>query len=65
VEWSVLLPEVRGGRGARLTRCIVDRGCSIPEGLVVGEDPVLDAARFNRTSRGVTLITREMLSRLG
>jgi glucose-1-phosphate adenylyltransferase len=65
VEWSVLLPEVRVGRGARLTRCIVDRGCSIPEGLVVGEDPVLDAARFNRTSRGVTLITREMLSRLG
>jgi glucose-1-phosphate adenylyltransferase len=53
------------GRGARLTRTIVDRGCTIPDGLVVGEDPVLDAARFNRTAQGVTLITRDMLARLG
>ena len=37
----------------------------IPDGLVVGEDPVADAARFNRTESGVTLITREMLARLG
>ena len=64
VAWSVLLPEVRVGRGARLTRTIVDRGCSIPEGLVVGEDPVADAARFNRTEQGVTLITADMLARL-
>ncbi len=60
----MLLPEVRVGRGARLTRTIVDRGCSIPEGLVVGEDPVADAARFNRTEQGVTLITADMLARL-
>jgi glucose-1-phosphate adenylyltransferase len=53
------------GRGARLTRTIVDRGCTIPDGLVVGEDPVADAARFNRTEQGVTLITRDMLARLG
>jgi glucose-1-phosphate adenylyltransferase len=65
VNWSVLLPEVRVGRGARLTRCIVDRGCSIPEGMVVGEDAAADAARFNRTADGVTLITRDMLARLG
>jgi glucose-1-phosphate adenylyltransferase len=65
VDWSVLLPEVQVGRGARLTKTIVDRGCVIPDGLVVGEDPVADAARFNRTERGVTLITREMLARLG
>jgi glucose-1-phosphate adenylyltransferase len=64
VEWSVLLPEVVVGRGARITKCIVDRGCEIPDGLVVGEDPVADAARFNRTERGVTLITRDMLARL-
>jgi glucose-1-phosphate adenylyltransferase len=65
VDWSVLLPEVQVGRGARLTKCIVDRGCTIPDGMVVGEDPEADAARFNRTSRGVTLINREMLARLG
>jgi glucose-1-phosphate adenylyltransferase len=64
VDWSVLLPEVQVGRGARLSHCIVDRGCVIPDGLVVGEDPVADAARFNRTGRGITLITRDMLARL-
>jgi len=65
VSWSVLLPEVQVGRGARLTRCIVDRGCEIPDGMVVGEDAEADAARFKRTERGITLITRNMLERLG
>jgi glucose-1-phosphate adenylyltransferase len=65
VDWSVLLPEVQVGRGARLTKCIVDRGCVIPDGMVIGEDPAADAARFNRTARGVTLVTRDMLARLG
>lgn len=64
VDWSVLLPEVQVGRGARLSKAIVDRGCIIPDGLVVGEDAAADAARFNRTDRGVTLITRDMLARL-
>jgi len=64
VDWSVLLPEVTVGRGARLNRTVVDRGCVIPDGLVVGEDPQADAARFNRTAQGVTLITRDMLARL-
>jgi glucose-1-phosphate adenylyltransferase len=31
---------------------------------VVGEDPVLDAQRFERSENGVCLITREMLARL-
>jgi len=65
VDHAVLLPEVQVGRGARLSRVIVDRGCVIPDGLVVGEDAAADAARFNRTERGVTLITRDMLARLG
>ncbi len=64
VEGAVLLPEVVVGRNARLTRVVVDRGCVIPEGLVAGEDPVADAARFNRTENGVTLITRPMLAKL-
>ena len=40
------------GRGVRLTNVIVDRGVQIPEGLVVGEDPELDAKRFRRTDQG-------------
>ncbi len=64
VEEAVILPRVDVGRGARLSRVVVDRGCRIPAGLVVGEDPVADAARFRRTEKGVTLITQAMLDRL-
>jgi glucose-1-phosphate adenylyltransferase len=65
VEWSVLLPEVEVGRHTRLNRVIADRGCKIPDGLVVGEDADADAARFYRTEKGITLITRDMLGNLG
>jgi len=65
VEWSVLLPAVTIGRGARLTRTVVDHGCNIPEGLVVGEDAEADARRFHRSEGGITLITKAMLERLG
>ena len=64
VESSVLLPEVDIGRHARLTRTIVDHRCRIPDGLVVGEDPELDASRFHRSANGITLITRAMLEKL-
>ena len=43
---------------------VIDRGCTIPGGLVVGEDAELDAQRFERTDNGVCLITREMIDRL-
>ena len=61
VNWSVLLPEVMVGRGARLSHCVVDHGCIIPPGMVVGEDPAEDDRRFRRTENGITLITRAML----
>jgi len=60
----VLLPEVDVGEGARLKNVVVDKGVRIPAGLVVGEDPVLDAARFRRTDRGICLITQPMIDRL-
>ncbi len=61
VNGAVILPEVDVGRGARLSRVIVDRGVKIPPGLVVGEDPILDAKRFRRTQSGVCLITQRMI----
>jgi len=64
VEWAVLLPDVEVGRHVRLNRVVVDRGCRIPDGLVIGEDAVEDARRFFRTDSGITLVTREMLTRL-
>ncbi len=62
---AVLLPEVQVGRHARLTKVVVDRGCRIPEGLVIGEDPELDARRFYRSEGGVALVTADMLAALG
>ena len=64
VNWSVLLPKVDIGCGARLSRCIVDRAVRIPAGMVIGEDPHDDARRFRRTDNGVTLVTQQMIDRL-
>ena len=64
IQGAVLLPEVQVGRNARLTKVVVDRGCRIPDGLVVGEDPAEDARRFYRSEGGVTLITPRMLEKL-
>jgi glucose-1-phosphate adenylyltransferase len=61
VSDSVVLPDVDIGRGARLHRAVVDKGCKIPEGLVVGENPEEDAKHFHVTKKGITLITPEML----
>jgi glucose-1-phosphate adenylyltransferase len=51
-------------RGCRLNKVVIDRGCTLPEGMVIGEDPVADARRFERSEGGVVLVTREMLARL-
>ena len=64
IQRGVILPFVEVGRHVRLANVIVDAGVKIPAGLIVGEDPELDAARFRRTERGVTLITQPMLDRL-
>ena len=64
LESAVILPSVTIGRGSRLRRCVVDRGCEIPAGLVVGENAEEDSRRFYRTENGVVLITAEMLSKL-
>ena len=61
VDQSVLLPEVDIGRQCRIKRAIIDRGCHLPNGTVIGEDPDEDARRFRVTANGIVLVTREML----
>ncbi|MEZ5867967.1 MAG: glucose-1-phosphate adenylyltransferase [Defluviimonas denitrificans] len=63
LEYAVVLPYVQVNRKAELKNCVIDRGVIIPEGLVVGEDPVEDAKWFRRSEGGVVLITQEMLDR--
>ncbi len=64
VTSSVILPNVQIGRGARVHKAVVDRGAQIPDGMVIGEDPIADGERFYRAPSGVTLVTREMLRAL-
>jgi hypothetical protein len=40
---------------------VIDRGVIIPDGLVVGEDPVEDERWFRRTDAGIVLVTQDML----
>jgi glucose-1-phosphate adenylyltransferase len=65
LDHAVVLPEVTINRRSRLKNVVVDRGVIIPEGLVVGEDPELDAKRFRRTESGICLITQSMIDKLG
>jgi glucose-1-phosphate adenylyltransferase len=64
VEGAVVLPGSSIGRHCTLKKVIIDRGVEIPEGMVVGEDPILDAQRFYRTDKGVVLITQDMIEAL-
>ena len=64
LDGAVVLPYADVGRGARLRNVVVDRGVHIPPGMVVGEDPEHDAARFRRTSKGICLITKPMIDQL-
>ncbi len=64
LDQAVILPHCVIGRGARLSKVVVDRGVEIPDGLIVGEDAGSDAQRFRRTDNGVVLVTKSMIDRL-
>ncbi len=53
------------GASCRLRRCVIDRACVIPEGMVIGENAEEDARRFYRSEEGIVLVTRDMLRKLG
>jgi glucose-1-phosphate adenylyltransferase len=64
IENTVVLPYVEIGRRVHLANAIIDAHVRIPAGLEVGADPELDARRFRRTARGISLITQPMIDRL-
>ena len=61
IKDSVILPKVSIGRNCRITRAIIDKGCVIPDGTIIGEDLVEDAKRFHVTPEGIVLVTSAML----
>ena len=62
IKDSVLLPQVEVGRNCRIQNAVVDKGTIIPEGTIIGEDPVEDAKRFYvEPDSGIILVTPDML----
>ena len=57
----VALPDVSFGRDCRITKAIIDKGCELPEGTIIGEDAEEDAKQFYVSPNGVVLVTPEML----
>jgi glucose-1-phosphate adenylyltransferase len=62
VKDSVLLPDVVVLKNCKIQNAILDRGCIIPEGMVIGYNHDHDRAKgFRVSEKGVTLVTRKML----
>lgn len=61
ISHSVILPEVTIGPDCRLRKVIIDRGCVLPEKMIIGENQAADRERFFVTENGVVLVTPEML----
>jgi glucose-1-phosphate adenylyltransferase len=63
IEQTVVLPDVNVGRNTRIHRAILDRGCNIPENMVIGENHDDDRRRgFRVTDKGIVLVTPDMLN---
>jgi glucose-1-phosphate adenylyltransferase len=61
VQDSVIMPKVNIGRHCRITKAIIEKGCHIPEGTVIGENRADDESRFYVSAGGVVLVTPDML----
>ena len=58
---TIVLPEVEIGRHCRINKAIIERGCKVPEGMVIGENREEDEKRFHVSAGGVVLVTPDML----
>ena len=61
LDGVLALPESSVGESCRLTKVLIDNGCHLPAGTVIGENPEEDAANFHRTEGGVVVVNRDML----
>jgi glucose-1-phosphate adenylyltransferase len=61
VEDSVILPDVEIGINCIIKRAIIDKGCIIPDGMIIGEDIEDDKERFRISEKGIVLVTPDML----
>ena len=59
IDSSIIFSHVQIGRHCRIRRSIIDRDVHIPEGTVIGYDPVEDKRRYFVTPSGLTIVTRD------
>lgn len=63
IDKSIVLPNVRIGRGCRIHRAIIDSGCEVPDGTVIGDNMLRDSRYYEVSANQVTLVTAEGLAR--
>lgn len=61
IEGSVVLPKVTIAKNVTLKNVVIDRGCTIPEGMQIGVDLEQDAKQFYVSEKGIVLVTPDML----
>lgn len=61
LEQCLVLPQSQVGANCRIRRTVIESGCALPAGTVIGEDEAADRARFQVTGAGIVLVTPEML----
>ncbi len=61
IDSSVILPDVKIGQNCQINHAIIDKGCEIPDGTIIGDDVTKDLKRFYVSANGVVLVTPDML----
>ncbi len=61
VQDSIILPDSNIGRHCRITKAIIEKGCEVPEGTVIGENMAEDEKKYHVSPGGVVLVTPDML----
>lgn len=61
VDSSVVLPDVTIGKNCKISHAIIDKGCDISDGTIIGFNNEDDKKRFYVSPKGVVLVTPDML----
>lgn len=63
IDHCVILQNVDIGENCRIYKAIIDEGCVIPSGTIIGENIEHDRERFYVSEEGITLVTQDMLDK--
>ncbi len=61
IDSSVILPDVTIGKHCKINHAVIDKGCEIPDGMIIGQDEEQDKKRFYVSPKGVVLVTPNMI----